>query len=231
MNGRRLLLVEDDNGLAEPITWHFEKAGYRIDKVGDGEEALLLVAEAPPDLLLIDWMVPGISGIELCRRIRCSPASARLPIIMIAGRTDASDRVRALETGADDFVTKPCSPRELLARVSALLRRTRPETALEKLGIADLQMDLASHKVKRAGRTVHLGPTEFRLLRHFLENPGRVLSRERLLGAVWGRDTEVETRTVDGYIRRIRSAINATGGAQLIRTVRSAGYAMDDDQG
>jgi two-component system, OmpR family, phosphate regulon response regulator PhoB len=225
----RLLLVEDDPGLAELVRWHFEREDFTIAHTPDGEEALLLAKEAPPDVVLLDWMIEGISGIEVCRRLRRSPGTQNVPIIMLTGRGEEADRVRGLETGADDYVTKPFSPRELVARVGAVLRRVRPALAGEQLAFADIEMDIAAHKVKRAGRLVPLGPTEYRLLRHFLEHPGRVFSRERLLDAVWGRDADIEPRTVDVHIRRLRKAINHNGGRELIRTVRSAGYALDDD--
>jgi two-component system phosphate regulon response regulator PhoB len=225
----RLLLVEDDPGLTELLRWHFEREDFEVDHTPDGEEALLRAKESPPDIVLLDWMIEGISGIEVCRRLRRSSGTSNVPIIMLTGRGEEQDRVRGLETGADDYVTKPFSPRELVARVGAVLRRVRPALAGEQLRFSDLEMDIVSHKVKRAGKTVALGPTEFRLLRHFLEHPGRVFSRERLLDAVWGRDTDIEPRTVDVHIRRLRKAINAGGRAELIRTVRSAGYALDDD--
>jgi two-component system phosphate regulon response regulator PhoB len=225
----RLLLVEDDPGLTELLRWHFEREDFDVEHTPDGEEALLLAKESPPDIVLLDWMIEGISGIEVCRRLRRSPGTSNVPIIMLTGRGEEQDRVRGLETGADDYVTKPFSPRELVARVGAVLRRVRPALAGEQLKFSDLEMDIVSHKVKRAAKTVALGPTEFRLLRHFLEHPGRVFSRERLLDAVWGRDTDIEPRTVDVHIRRLRKAINAGGRPELIRTVRSAGYALDDD--
>jgi len=225
----RLLLVEDDPALTDLLKWHFEREDFDVDHTRDGEEALLLAAESPPDIILLDWMIEGISGIEACRRLRRAPATANVPIIMLTGRGEEADRVRGLETGADDYVTKPFSPRELVARVKAVLRRVRPALAGELLRFSDLEMDIVSHKVKRDGRTIALGPTEFRLLRHFLEHPGRVFSRERLLDAVWGRDRDIEIRTVDVHIRRVRQAINLDGQPELIRTVRSAGYALDDD--
>jgi two-component system phosphate regulon response regulator PhoB len=228
MSGR-LLLVEDDPGLTELLRWHFEREDFDVDHTPDGEEALLLAKESPPDIVLLDWMIEGISGIEVCRRLRRSSGTANVPIIMLTGRGEEQDRVRGLETGADDYVTKPFSPRELVARVGAVLRRVRPALAGEQLRFSDLEMDIVGHKVRRAGKTVALGPTEFRLLRHFLEHPGRVFSRERLLDSVWGRDTDIEPRTVDVHIRRLRKAINAGGRPELIRTVRSAGYALDDD--
>jgi two-component system, OmpR family, phosphate regulon response regulator PhoB len=225
----RLLLVEDDPALTDLLKWHFEREDFNVEHTPDGEEALLLATESPPDIVLLDWMIEGISGLEVCRRLRRTPETANLPIIMLTGRGEEADRVRGLETGADDYVTKPFSPRELVARVKAVLRRVRPALAGEQLCFSDLEMDIVGHKVKRAGRTIPLGPTEFRLLRHFLEHPGRVFSRERLLDAVWGRDRDIEIRTVDVHIRRVRQAINLDGQPELIRTVRSAGYALDDD--
>ena len=227
----RLLLVEDDPALVDLIKWHFEREEFVVEHTADGEEALLLAAETPPDVILLDWMIEGISGIEVCRRLRRAAETANVPIIMLTGRAEEGDRVRGLETGADDYVTKPFSPKELVARVRAVLRRVRPALAGEHLRFADVEMDIVSHKVKRGGRTVPLGPTEFRLLRHFLEHPGRVFSRPRLLDAVWGRDKDIELRTVDVHIRRLRLALSAGGGPELIRTVRSAGYALDDDEG
>jgi two-component system phosphate regulon response regulator PhoB len=225
----RLLLVEDDPGLTELLRWHFEREEFEVDHTPDGEEALMRAKESPPDIVLLDWMIEGISGIEVCRRLRRSAGTSNVPIIMLTGRGEEQDRVRGLETGADDYVTKPFSPRELVARVGAVLRRVRPALAGEQLRFSDLEMDIVSHKVRRSGKTVALGPTEFRLLRHFLEHPGRVFSRERLLDAVWARDSEIEPRTVDVHIRRLRKAINAGERPELIRTVRSAGYALDDD--
>ncbi len=225
----RILLVEDDPALAELVAYNLRREEFEVVRTSDGEEALLLAAESPPDLVLLDWMIEGISGIEVCRRLRRRPESANVPIIMLTARGEESDRVRGLETGADDYITKPFSPRELVARVAAVLRRVRPALAGEQLAYADIEMDLVRHKVKRGGASVPLGPTEFRLLRHFLEHPGRVFSRERLLDAVWGQDREIEARTVDVHIRRLRKAINEGGRSDIIRTVRSAGYALDSD--
>jgi two-component system phosphate regulon response regulator PhoB len=225
----RLLLVEDDPGLTDLLEWHFKREDFRVEHTTDGDHALLLAAESPPDIILLDWMIEGISGLEVCRRLRRSPETANVPIIMLTGRGEEMDRVRGLETGADDYVTKPFSPRELVARVKAVLRRVRPALAGERLRFADVQMDIAGHKVMRAGRTIPLGPTEYRLLRHFLEHPRRVFSRERLLDAVWGRDRDIEIRTVDVHIRRLRQALDLGGEPGLIRTVRSAGYALDED--
>ncbi len=229
MKKGKLLLVEDDYALTDLLKWHFEGEGYDVEHTSDGEAALLLTRESQPDIILLDWMIESISGIEVCRRLRRSPDTANIPIIILTGRGEEADRIRGFETGADDYVTKPFSPRELISRVRAVLRRVRPALAGETLRFQDLEMDIASHKVKRAGRTIALGPTEFRLLRHFLEHPGRVFSRERLLDAVWGRDTEIELRTIDVHIRRLRQAMNQGGRPELIRTVRSAGYALDED--
>ena len=225
----RLLLVEDDPALTDLLTWHFEREAFDVAHTPDGEEALSLAAETPPDIVLLDWMIEGVSGLEVCRRLRRAPATEDVPIIMLTGRDEEADRVKGLETGADDYVTKPFSPRELIARVRAVLRRARPAPTGEQLRLADLEMDLVRHKVKRGGQSIALGPTEFRLLRHFLEHPARVFSRERLLDAVWGRDRDIEPRTVDVHIRRLRQAINLEGRPELIRTVRSAGYALDED--
>ncbi|WP_375396245.1 phosphate regulon transcriptional regulator PhoB [uncultured Sphingomonas sp.] len=223
----KMLLVEDDAALAELLVWHFRREDFDITQTPDGEEALLLVKEATPDIVLLDWMVEGLSGIEVCRRLRRMPETANVPIIMLTARGEEEDRVRGLETGADDYVTKPFSPRELVARVGAVLRRVRPGLAGEQLIYADIEMDTVGHKVRRGGNVVPLGPTEFRLLKHFLEHPGWVFSRERLLDAVWGHDSEIESRTVDVHIRRLRKAINHGDRPDLIRTVRSAGYALD----
>ena len=223
----RLLLVEDDTALAELLTWHFEREEFDVRRTSDGEEALLLAEESVPDIVILDWMIEGLSGIEVCRRLRRKADTANVPIIMLTARGEESDRVRGLETGADDYVTKPFSPRELVARVGAVLRRVRPALAGEQLSYGDIEMDIVSHKVRRGGTPVALGPTEFRLLKHFLEHPGRVFSRERLLDSVWGHDSDIEARTVDVQIRRLRKAINTEGKGDIIRTVRSAGYALD----
>jgi two-component system phosphate regulon response regulator PhoB len=227
MTRATMLLVEDDAALAELLVWHFQREGFTVRHTADGEEALLLARERAPDIVLLDWMVEGLSGIEVCRRLRRLPDTANVPIIMLTARGEEEDRVRGLETGADDYVTKPFSPRELVARVGAVLRRVRPALAGETLDYADLTMDTVQHRVTRGGTALALGPTEFRLLRHFLEHPGRVFSREQLLDAVWSHDSDIESRTVDVHIRRLRKAINLEGTADLIRTVRSAGYALD----
>ena len=222
-----MLLVEDDAALAELLVYTFKREDFDVAHTPDGEEALLLARERAPDIVLLDWMVEGLSGIEVCRRLRRAPETANVPIIMLTARGEEEDRVRGLETGADDYVTKPFSPRELVARVGAVLRRVRPALAGEALIYADIEMDTVGHKVKRGGETVPLGPTEFRLLKHFLEHPGWVFSRERLLDAVWGHDSDIEARTVDVHIRRLRKAINIGDRPDVIRTVRSAGYSLD----
>lgn len=225
----KMLLVEDDSSIAELISYNFKRVDYDVRHTPDGEEALILAREITPDIVLLDWMVEGISGIEVCRRLRRMPETANVPIIMLTARGEEEDRVRGFETGADDYVTKPFSPRELVARVGAVLRRVRPALAGESLSYADLEMDTVGHKVRRAGKSIVLGPTEFRLLKHFLEHPGHVFSRERLLDSVWGHDSDIESRTVDVHIRRLRKAININGSPDIIRTVRSAGYALDSE--
>jgi len=222
-----LLLIEDDEAIAELIVWHFAREGFSVRQTPDGEQALVLVEERVPDIVLLDWMIESLPGIEVCRRLRRNPKSANVPIIMLTARGEEEDRIRGLETGADDYVTKPFSPRELVARVSAVLRRLRPALAGELLTYADIELDSVAHKVTRNNQTVNMGPTEFRLLRHFMEHPGRVFSRGQLLDSVWGQDSDIELRTVDVHIRRLRKAINLPGTSDIIRTVRSAGYALD----
>ncbi|MDW3205715.1 MAG: phosphate regulon transcriptional regulator PhoB [Alphaproteobacteria bacterium] len=223
----KILIVEDETAVVTLLRYNLEHQGFEVDAVSDGEEALVAIEENPPDLVLLDWMLPQLSGIEVCRQLRRRPATKQLPIILLTARGEEADTVRGLDSGADDYVTKPFSPAELTARVHALLRRSRPALSDEALSVADLQMDLAAHRVHRAGREIKLGPTEYRLLRHFMEHPGRVFSREQLLDAVWGRDVYVELRTVDVHIRRLRKALNEGGEADVIRTVRSAGYALE----
>jgi len=223
----RVLVVEDEAALLALLRYNLEKENYTVDEAIDGEQALLKVAEHLPDLILLDWMLPRLSGLEVCRQLRRDSAARNVPIIMLTARGEEGDRVRGLDAGADDYIAKPFSPGELLARIRAVLRRIRPALAEEVLTYGGLVMDLATHKVTRNGREVHLGPTEFRLLRFFLEHPGRVLSRDQLLDAVWGRDIYVEQRTVDVHIRRLRKALNGDGDSDIIRTVRSAGYALE----
>ena len=222
---RRLLVVEDDRPIADLLKHHFTTAGFRVTCTTDGDEALILIEEIQPDLVLLDWMIQGTSGIEVCRRLRRSPKTAKLPIIMLTARGDEEDRVRGLETGADDFVAKPFSPKELIARANALLRRSQPNMVAETLGYGGIEIDVAAHRVRRDGKPVNLGPTEYRLLHHFLRNPERVYSRQQLLDAVWGHNEEVELRTVDVLIRRLRIALGE--GPNLLRTVRSEGYSLD----
>ena len=222
-----VLIVEDDTALSELLQWHFNSEGYDVRATADGEDALMLVREQLPDLVVLDWMIESLSGVEVCRQLRKAKDSAKVPIMMLTARGEEEDKIRGLKTGADDYVTKPFTPRELLARAEALLRRSRPALAGELLTFADLELDPAAHRVKRGGEVLHLGPTEFRLLRHFMEKPRRVHSRQQLIDAVWGLDKEIDERTVDVHIRRLRQAIEQPGGIELIRTVRSAGYAMD----
>lgn len=222
-----ILIVEDEPDIVELLKYNLEAADYEVGIARDGDEVEISLAERQPDALLLDWMLPGVSGIELCRRIRRRPETRMLPIIMLTARGEENDRLRGLDSGADDYVTKPFSPAEVIARLRAVLRRALPSTAAETLEYADITLDLAGHRVERAGRNIHLGPTEFRLLRHLMEHPGRVYSREQLLDAVWGRDIYVEARTVDVHIRRLRKALNEGDAVDLIRTVRSAGYSLD----
>lgn len=225
----RILVAEDEAPLMALLRYNLEKEGYAVAEAMDGQEAILKLREETPDLLLLDWMLPHVSGIEVCRQVRRDPALRNLPIIMLTARAEENDRIRGLDAGADDYLSKPFSPVELMARIRAVLRRIRPALADEVLTCGDLVMDLATHRVMRGNRPIKLGPTEFRLLRHFMENQTRVLSRDHLLNAVWGRDVYVEERTVDVHIRRLRKAINLGGMPDVIRTVRSAGYALDPE--
>ena len=222
----RVLIVEDESALVELLRYNLEKAGFTVSVAYDGEEALASVQDDTPDLVLLDWMLPLMSGIEVCRRLRRQTATANLPIIMLTARGEEGDRVRGLDAGADDYVSKPFSPTELVARIRAVLRRIRPALADEALSYADIVMDLVAHRVSRGGKPIHLGPTEFRLLRHFMEHPGRVFSRERLLDSVWGHDPDIDVRTVDVHIRRLRAALEPSGHDALIQTVRGAGYRL-----
>ncbi|MET1027078.1 MAG: phosphate regulon transcriptional regulator PhoB [Dongiaceae bacterium] len=224
-----ILVVEDEAALVTLLRYNLEREGFRVLEASNGEEALLLIKEQRPDLVLLDWMLPILSGIEICRQIRRSPEHRLTPVIMLTARGEEADKLRGLEVGADDYVTKPFSPSELVARVRAVLRRAKPQPQGETLNYRDLAMDLITHRVRRGGREIHLGPTEFRLLKFLMENQGRVFSREQLLDSVWGRDIYVEPRTVDVHIRRLRKAINIDGASDLVRTVRSAGYALDSE--
>lgn len=223
-----VLVVEDEAAITTLLQYNLEREGYRVADARDGEEALLLIDEDRPDLVILDWMLPQISGIELCRRLRGRAETRNLPIIMLTARGEEADRIRGLDTGADDYVTKPFSMTELLARIRAVLRRIRPALADDLVTFGDIQLDRSAHRVRRAGRDVHLGPTEFRLLDHLIQYPGRVFTREQLLDAVWGSDVYVEARTVDVHIGRLRKALNRKGEPDPIRTVRSAGYALDE---
>jgi two-component system phosphate regulon response regulator PhoB len=226
----RVLIVEDEDAQAEVLRYNFDSEGFDVTVAGDGDEAMLAVEEQQPDLVLLDWMLPGTSGIAVCKRLRNHPETRALPIIMLTARGEESDRVRGFESGADDYVPKPFSPSELVARVRAVLRRTRPALSEERLVCSDIVMDLATHRVTRGGKYIHLGPTEFRLLRMFMERPRRVFTREQLLDKVWGRDIHVEVRTVDVHIRRLRKSLGAHGEDDVIRTVRGTGYALDVDR-
>ena len=222
-----ILVVEDEDALATLLQYNLEKEGYRVSVAEDGEEALARVEESPPDLVILDWMLPKVSGIEVCRLIRARSESRNLPVIMLTARGEESDRIRGLDTGADDYVAKPFSMTELTARVRAVLRRIRPGLAEDRVQHGDLSVDRVAHRVRRAGKEVHLGPTEFRLLDYLIQHPGRVFSREQLLDAVWGSEVYVEARTVDVHIGRLRKALGADAASNPIRTVRSAGYSLD----
>lgn len=222
-----VLVVEDEEALAELLKYNLEREGYRVSVAQDGEEALMVSAESTPDLVLLDWMVPKVPGIEVCRRLRARPEARNTPIVMLTARGDEGDRIRGLDTGADDYITKPFSMSELLARLRAVMRRIRPGLAEDKLRAGDITIDRVAHRVRRAAREVHLGPTEFRLLEYLMQHPGRVFSREQLLDAVWGSDVYVEARTVDVHIGRLRKAVNLDTEFDPIRTVRSAGYSFD----
>jgi two-component system, OmpR family, phosphate regulon response regulator PhoB len=222
-----VLVVEDETALQQLLAYNLQRAGFAVEQAFDSDEALTLIAERPPDLILLDWMLPWMSGLELCRQLRRKKETANLPIIMLTARTEEPDRLQGLDTGADDYITKPFSIDELIARVRAVLRRVRPAFAAEVLRFADLSMDLVAHRVMRGDREVHLSPTEFRLLRQLLQSPGRVFSRDQLLDLVWGQNQDVELRTVDATIRRLRRALNAGGEADILRTVRATGYALD----
>jgi two-component system, OmpR family, phosphate regulon response regulator PhoB len=223
-----VLIVEDEAALVTMLRYNLEKEGFAVCVAADGEDALIQIAERKPEVVLLDWMLPLVSGIEVCRQIRRAPASRTLPIIMLTARGEEGDRVRGLNSGADDYVVKPFSPTELIARLRAVMRRAQPTSGEDVLRFTDVAMDLVAHRVTRDGKPIHLGPTEFRLLRFLMQHPGRVFSREQLLDQVWGRDVYVEVRTVDVHIRRLRKALNADKTADLIRTVRAAGYALDE---
>jgi len=222
-----ILVAEDEGALVTLLRYNLEREGYRVLEARDGEEALLVAAEEQPDLVILDWMLPQLSGIEVCRRLRGRQETLNVPIVMLTARGEESDRIRGLDTGADDYLTKPFSMTELLARLRAVLRRIRPSLAEDVVQVGDIEMDRAAHRVRRAGVEVHLGPTEYRLLDHLIQHPGRVFSREQLLDAVWGSDVYVEARTVDVHVGRLRKALNIEGAIDPIRPVRSAGYSLD----
>jgi two-component system phosphate regulon response regulator PhoB len=226
-----VLVVEDEAPLATMLRYNLEREGFQVCEAGDGEEALAQIAERRIDAVLLDWMLPLVSGIEVCRQIRRAPKTRSLPVIILTAKGEEGDRIRGLNSGADDYVVKPFSPSELIARLRAVMRRAQPNAAEDVLRYADVAMDLVVHRVARGGKAVHLGPTEFRLLRHFLRNPGRVFSRGQLLDSVWGHDAEVELRTVDVHIRRLRKALNSEDDNDILRTVRSVGYALDSAPG
>ncbi|NWG71894.1 MAG: phosphate regulon transcriptional regulator PhoB [Parvularculaceae bacterium] len=227
MAATRVLVVEDEESLATLLDYNLKREGFEVDIAGDGEEALLRVEERPPDIIILDWMLPKISGIEVCRRLRAEPETRNIPVVMLTARSEEADRVRGLDTGADDYMTKPFSTNELTARMRAVLRRIRPALAGEEVRAGDIRVDRTGHRVYRRDQEVHLGPTEFRLLDHLIQHPGRVFSREQLLNAVWGADSDVEVRTVDVHIGRLRKALTRNDESDPIRTVRSAGYSLD----
>jgi len=223
----RILVVEDEEALTTLLRYNLDAEGYDVDVVMRGDDADTRLKESIPDLVVLDWMLPQLSGIEVCRRLRGRQETRNVPIIMLTARGEESDRIRGLDTGADDYLTKPFSMTELLARLRAVLRRIRPSLAEDVVSVGDIEMDRAAHRVRRAGTEVHLGPTEYRLLDHLIQHPGRVFSREQLLDAVWGSDVYVEARTVDVHVGRLRKALNVEGASDPIRTVRSAGYSLD----
>ena len=223
----QVLVVEDEDALSTLLQYNLEKEGYAVRVACDGEEAMVQVDEKLPDLIVLDWMLPRVSGIEVCRRLRSRADTRNVPIVMLTARGEESDRIRGLDTGADDYVIKPFSMTELTARLRAVLRRIRPGLAEDRVHHGDITVDRVAHRVRRAGREVHLGPTEFRLLDYLMQHPGRVFSREQLLDSVWGSDVYVEARTVDVHIGRLRKALNRDDEVDPIRTVRSAGYSLD----
>ena len=226
MSQPHVLVVEDEPAQREVLSYNLEAEGFRVTTAGNGEDGLLMVLEDPPDVMVLDWMLPSVSGIEVCRQLKARPDTRAIPIIMLSARSEEVDRVRGLETGADDYVVKPYAVSELLARVRTQLRRVRPSTVGQVLVYEDIELDAETHRVTRGGRPLKLGPTEFRLLATLMEKPGRVWSREQLLDRVWGRDIYVDTRTVDVHIGRLRKSLMQQGGNDPLRTVRGAGYAL-----
>jgi len=224
----KVLIVEDEESLTLLLRYNVEAEGYSVDACARGDEAEIRLRETVPDLLVLDWMLPGLSGIELCRRLRNRPQTEKLPVIMLTARGEEAERIRGLSTGADDYMVKPFSVPELMARIRAILRRTKPAVVSGMLTAGDIELDRTTHRVRRTGREIHLGPTEFRLLEFLMQSPGRVFSREQLLDGVWGHDVYVDERTVDVHIGRLRKAINRGKARDPIRTVRGAGYAFND---
>ncbi len=225
-----ILVVEDETAQLEMLCYNLEKEGFRVVSAEDGEEALLVAREELPDAVVLDWMLPSLSGIEVCRRLKANPETSNAPVIMLTARGEEADRVRGLETGADDYVVKPYGVSELIARIRARLRSSRPSAAGQTLGFEDIEIDTEQHRASRGGRPLKLGPTEYRLLTVFLERPKRVWSRDSLLDRVWGRDADVDLRTVDVHVGRLRKVLNSGGAKDLIRTVRGAGYSLDAEQ-
>ena len=224
----RILIVEDEEPLSLLLRYNLETEGYQVETVARGDDADIRLRESTPDLVVLDWMLPGLSGIELCRRLRARPETKSLPIIMLTARGEESERVRGLSTGADDYIVKPFSVPELVARIRALLRRSRPERLADSLTLGEIELDRVKKRVSRAGRDVDLGPTEFRLLEFLMERPGRVFTREQLLDGVWGSEVYIDERTVDVHVGRLRKALNRGRDGDAIRTVRGSGYAIDD---
>ncbi len=226
-----VLIVEDEAAIVTMLRYNLEREGFRVYSTGDGEEAVTMAKEYNPDIIVLDWMLPSMTGIEVCKQIRWNQDTKNTPIIMLSARGEESDRIRGLDVGADDYMVKPFSPSELVARIKAVFRRIRPSLTEQRMEYAGIKMDLATHKVMRDGNEIHLSPTEFGLLRYLVEHPGRVFSREQLLDSVWGHDIYVELRTVDVHIRRLRKALNYDGNrVDVIRTVRSAGYAIESPE-
>jgi two-component system phosphate regulon response regulator PhoB len=227
MANTRVLVVEDEEALATLLDYNLKREDFDVALAADGEEALVKADEFAPDIVVLDWMLPKTSGIEVCRRLRADPKTRNVPVIMLTARSEEADRIRGLETGADDYITKPFSTNELIARIRAVLRRIRPALVQDEVKHGDIRVDRSAHRVWREDKEIHLGPTEFRLLDHLIQHPGRVFSREQLLNAVWGSDVFVEVRTVDVHIGRLRKALNRYEQGDPIRTVRSAGYSLD----
>ncbi|MBM3576598.1 MAG: phosphate regulon transcriptional regulatory protein PhoB [Alphaproteobacteria bacterium] len=227
----RILVVEDETSLATLLVYNLEAEGYQVEHVDNGDEAELRLAESPPDLVILDWMLPGVSGLEICRRLRARDNAKDMPVIMLTARGEEGERVRGLSVGADDYVVKPFSTPELMARVRALLRRARPERVASRLTLGDIDLDRDTRRVRRSGREIHLGPTEFRLLEYFMEKPGRVFTRAQLLDSVWGMSAEIDERTVDVHVGRLRKALIRGREKDPIRTVRGAGYSFDETFG